>query len=657
MWLQELLDKDEENRAEDDLENLEEGNLENLDEGDLENLIAENPEEEGDKEDKKSVVEEDQEDLDDEVKNLDEGVQETLNKANQESFNMCMNLLKSSQSAMRLAVSEWNGLLVKINRRCRTVVLHTSAENEWGETKMESFEEFQEKQFSENSNRQKRHPALLYGLGFFLAIALVGVIAYAVSNKVSTDHMEEVEDVMKKGDKVMINAMNKTNQEVKSLSGEVLSLKGKVNTLEKYVQIQEFAHQSLEAAKVTGKFLVSKLYLDEHDFATLDLQFHDVLLDEVSEMGLEEEEENIQLFQLKQRTNYLSFVDHGEDFKCNSSSVMTVMSATVLESDSTLYRKLNNSDGFRSHKDDKITYENRYGMELMEQDMRSKNMPEPSRSLLANRRFTSLDDTRLLFTESSQELSDRFTVFFLGLNDTMERHAFIHCSNSSSPLQFHKFKSGSSIDLPIYCALESHWLNASAIQIKTSNTTILGSDTFKMNWKPIPSPTEVCHDCVFDGSSDEVVEELHIIREDFHEAYTKISTKKLLDSVVTAEKETLSFGEMIANHFKDHGMKYGFGAISLFALLVSFIAFLKMGGCSSAAGNGKLNEFLKKIYKSQFISPFSGYGHEMVVINNRCAEPGTPSKSVNAAVLVGEERKKVNNEGIYSLLNIDICNL
>ena len=122
VWVQEHLDKDEENLDEDDLENLDEENLENLDEGDLENMIAEYPEEEDDKEEKKSVVEEDQEDLDDEDKNLDEGVQETLNKANQESFNMCMNLLKSSQSAMRLAVSEWNGLLVKMNRRCRTVV-------------------------------------------------------------------------------------------------------------------------------------------------------------------------------------------------------------------------------------------------------------------------------------------------------------------------------------------------------------------------------------------------------------------------------------------------------------------------------------------------------------------------------------------------------
>ena len=110
-----------------------------------------------------------------------------------------------------------------------------------------------------------------------------------------------------------------------------------------------------------------------------------------------------------------------------------------------------------------------------------------------------------------------------------------------------------------------------------------------MMWKPIASATEK-NDTVFDGSMEETVEKLHIIRENFRKAYKKISTEELLDSVVAGVKEAEAFGEKIVNHFMEHGTKYGLGAISLLGLLVSFIGFLKMREPSSAIGQGKLNE-------------------------------------------------------------------
>ena len=553
----------------------------NLEQGDLENLFVENPDEEnGEKSDKK-----DQEEPEN-LENLDEGDQESLNEVKQENSNMCRSLLKSSQSIMRLAVLEWNGLLLKMNRRCRTKVLRPGVENEWGETKtkMGSFQEFQENQLSENSNRQKRNP-LLGIVGVFIAAGLVGLIAYAVSSRVVTDKLGEVEKVMEKTDEVMLQELNKTNQEVKAIGEELSNVRVRVNALEKYGQLQEFGHQSLLAAKLMGKFLFSKLYLQEEEFSMLDLQFSDVFLEEVA--GLEEKERDLELFKLKQTSNYFSWIDHEEDFLCNSSSVITIMSLTVLESDSTVYRKINSSDGYRRHEDDKITYFNEFGMTVMEEDMTVQNKLEPGRSLLANRRFTSVDDTRLIFTEST-ELNDRFTVFFLrDDNSTEERMASIKCSSAPLQAQRHRFKSGSSIDLPIFCSIESYWLNATAIQIKTSNTTTLGDESFQMNWRPIPSPTDKNNTC-FDGSIQEAVEKLHSIREDFRRSYKRISTEDLLNSVVIGVQQTVSLGEKMVNHVLDHGPKYGLGAISLMALLVSFSVLYKMRGSSSAVENGYL---------------------------------------------------------------------
>ena len=75
---------------------------------------------------------------------------------------------------------------------------------------------------------------------------------------------------------------------------------------------------------------------------------------------------------------------------------------------------------------------------------------------------------------------------------------------------------------------------------------------------------------------------------------------------------------------------------------------------------------MKKIFKSQFLSTFSGYGNEMVVINNEFVEPVGQSRNIDTGVLGGDEiypsidsrdgRKEVKNEGIFSLLNLESCN-
>lgn len=61
-------------------------------------------------------------------------------------------------------------------------------------------------------------------------------------------------------------------------------------------------------------------------------------------------------------------------------------------------------------------------------------------------------------------------------------------------------------------------------------------------------------------------------------------------------------------------------------------------------------EFLNKILD---FSSFSEHGHEMVVINN-VTEPASNAVFDGET---GETRKKINNEGIFSSLNLDKCNL
>ena len=82
---------------------------------------------------------------------------------------------------------------------------------------------------------------------------------------------------------------------------------------------------------------------------------------------------------------------------CASTSISTLLIATTLESDYSLYTAMNNSDGYKNAElHEIVTYQNRYGLKILEDTMNFTNAKD---TVFANRRFTSIEDTRIVFTQ------------------------------------------------------------------------------------------------------------------------------------------------------------------------------------------------------------------------------------------------------------------
>ena len=556
----------------------------------------------------------------------------------QENQELCKNLLKSAQSSFRLAVREWNNLLVKMNRQCRTNVLLKDVEEHWGNKVKMSRKQFQEKMFTEIVHHRRRRVAFIVGfLGVLVATAIFSAISYGIAKAVVSSEIDDLEAVFEKSTDIISDELNKTEEYLKELDSKVQHIDVRLSNIERYVQLNDYGSQSSQEAVSLTEFVLSKIYLQENQYPLLDLEFKNVFEDEISsQSGLDLEARNLQIFKLKQLTTYVSWINQGEDFKCSTTSVSTIMVAPVMESDTSQYKALNNSDGYISDDfDNRITYQNRYGLQIIEDSVNIAGLG-PKKTLLANRRFTSIEDTRIVFTEARNQISDRLTVFFLR-NQTEKRLATIQCSNSSS-MDSHQFTSGTTIELPIYCSIFSFWLNASAIRVRESKHSLLGGNSFNLKWKPISSPAE-SNTTEFTGNMSAVSEEMHIIREDFKNRHVKISTQELLGNIVKVAEKTASIGEKVFNHFSDHGPTYGIGSFSFLSVLVSIFLFLKKRRSNSGTAIEKGNFLSIKVENIQrsLILLIS----EMIVLHEKSGnETGVKSNNGN----IGGEARYLENE-------------
>ena len=332
-----------------------------------------------------------------------------------ENHELCKNLLNSAQSSMRLASENWNNLLVKMSRECRTSILIKDVEQNWGNDVKMTKNLSLKKQFSENFPHRKRRVAFLFGiLGVLVATSIFSAISYAIAKAVVESEIVDVDSSFEKENDIIIEEQNKTEVYLKQLSFEVYNIDVRVSYIERYVQLHNYGIQSSQKADSLAEFMVSKIYPQEAHYPLLDREFQSVFQDEISgQSGLDLEARNQQIFELKQKATYVSWIIHAENSKCSNTSVSTVMVLPVMEKDTFKYKPLNNSDGFISDAfDSKITYQNRYGLKIIEEGLNIANL-DPKKTLLANRRFTTIEDTRIVFSEPRNQLSDRFSVFFL----------------------------------------------------------------------------------------------------------------------------------------------------------------------------------------------------------------------------------------------------
>ena len=120
---------------------------------------------------------------------------------------------------------------------------------------------------------------------------------------------------------------------------------------------------------------------------------------------------------------------------------------------------------------------------------------------------------------------------------------------------------------------------------------MIGETFFKLNWKPISSPSESTG-TQFTGDMANVVEQLHIIRENSYKSHQKISIEELMRNFETVASKTVSFGEKIFNHFHYFGASYSYGlrGFVLVSLFISYyFLYLKKCGNDSSLSKEKGN--------------------------------------------------------------------
>ena len=94
----------------------------------------------------------------------------------------------------------------------------------------------------------------------------------------------------------------------------------------------------------------------------------------VSSQDLTLEERNLEIFKLKKQSTYISWMNYGEKYMCASTSLSTLLIATTLESDYSLYTAMNNSDWYKNAElHEIVTYQNRYGLKILEDTMNFTN--------------------------------------------------------------------------------------------------------------------------------------------------------------------------------------------------------------------------------------------------------------------------------------------
>ena len=142
------------------------------------------------------------------------------------------------------------------------------------------------------------------------------------------------------------------------------------------------------------------------------------------------------------------------------------MIACSYENDSNLYRELDDSGALISKADDEfLYYRDDFATKTTEKRM-NHNFLGVKAVTMANRRMVTSVQTRLVFTEANHPMADRITVFF---NNTEEKEAIIQCSDSSD---VHTFVSGTTIELPLFCSIISHWWNVTGIAINSDEEKV-----------------------------------------------------------------------------------------------------------------------------------------------------------------------------------------
>ena len=384
-------------------------------------------------------------------------------------------------------------------------------------------------------------------------------ISYAIAEAVSVSKVNTIQEEIVSIENVTLDYMNSSNAAIEKMDKRLM-------LLEHFSQLLEFSDQNGQEAENLEKFLMPRLSNEKDHHPQLDFDFQESLISQVliGNKNLKPNELMYKVFKLKETTSYISWLENLEgNSMCKHSSIVTMMIALSLEPDNKLYTRHDDTGALVSNSSESLMYyTNQFKISNLEMKYKSNGNSVDR----ANRKMVTDAETRLVFLEGHNPISDRISILFL--NKTLEKEAQIQCSNSTTDK--HSFKTGSTIDLPLYCSVLSSWWNATGIAFYSDGEEEVGMRTFSLNWKP----TNIRFNSSSIAKMKDAVINLVKLRDEAINNGTKLSTQDLFDAMqnlATGAEHFLSFSTTFMEHISENKTAVGAAGMSSFTAVLIII--------------------------------------------------------------------------------------
>ena len=482
-------------------------------------------------------------------------------ESNYPENNMCPNLLLACQDSILLATQKWQNIAIALNKKCRCELLQEEVQKDWGSSaKIGSIDKFSEVNLSERKSIHKRFAPLAVMGGMLLYSVFMSLVSWGIAEAVVSREVEYIKEEMISVENFTLSAINGTEILLENLD-ERLSL------LEQFMQIKAFALQSGQEAENLLLSLKPRIFNrnDEYDIAHLQFDFQEDLIDHIvkdTHTILEPEVLMLKLHKLKRSTSFISLLRTQDDYKCESSSVVTMMVSVNHEEDPNMYAREEETGAMISNEqnENKLFFTNQFSLKRLQENLDHKLYGSNS-IVLANRRMVTTANTYLVFIDGNEKVSDTITVFF-HKNET-EKKAQINCPNEVPDI--HVFTTGTTIHLPLYCSVVSGWWNATGINIYSENEVDMKLKSILKKWRPVSVRGNLSNH--FQDIKETVMSFVKI-RNEAMEKKSKISIQTLFDSV----NSLLSVAPGLFEYISDN--KESAGAIGISSIVaVAFILY------------------------------------------------------------------------------------
>ena len=216
----------------------------------------------------------------------------------------------------------------------------------------------------------------------------------------------------------MISVENFTLSAINGTEILLENLDERLSLLEQFMQIKAFALQSGQEAENLLLSLKPRIFNrnDEYDIAHLQFDFQEDLIDQIvkdTQTILEPEVLMLKLHKLKRSTSFISLLRTQDDYKCESSSVVTMMVSVNHEEDPNMYAREEETGAMVSNEqnENKLFFTNQFSLKRLQENLDHKLYGSNS-IVLANRRMVTTANTYLVFIDGNEKVSDTITVFF-----------------------------------------------------------------------------------------------------------------------------------------------------------------------------------------------------------------------------------------------------